>query len=144
MWGNLISQTVSENPLKNYFRMKNVAYYHYNFLSDVTVKILRHARSICIMFIFGRITHVTKFLFNKIIKNDWCVLICVPEEAQVGETLYIFDDLLKRNFVTCVIRPKITLYKFLSDGWINFPTCKSWENHPNLLLNDRWSIWRLS
>ena len=31
----------------------------------VTVKILRHARSICIMFIFGRITHVTMFLFNK-------------------------------------------------------------------------------
>ena len=37
------------------------------------------------------------------------MLICVPEEAQVGETLYIFDDLLKRNFVTCVIRPKINI-----------------------------------
>ena len=33
----------------------------------------------------------------------------VPEEAQVGETLYIFDDLLKRNIVTCVIRPKINI-----------------------------------
>ena len=39
----------------------------------------------------------------------YCVLICAPEEAQVGETLYIFDDLLKRNIVTCVIRPKINI-----------------------------------
>ena len=43
----------------------------------------------------------------------YCVLICVPEEAQVGETLYIFDDLLKRNFVTCVIRPKINIIQNL-------------------------------
>ena len=39
----------------------------------------------------------------------YCVLICVPEEAQVGKTLYIFDDLSKRNIVTCIIRPKINI-----------------------------------
>ena len=27
----------------------------------------------------------------------------------MGETLYIFDDLLKRNIVTCVICPKINI-----------------------------------
>ena len=35
--------------------------------------------------------------------------ICIPEEAQVGEALYIFEDLLKINIVTCVIRPKINI-----------------------------------
>ena len=79
----------------------------------VWIRTLQHSSAFCIMFFFGRITHVTMFLFNKSSKmynvsNTWAssVLICVPEEAQVGETLYIFDDLLKRNIVTCVICPK--------------------------------------
>ena len=79
----------------------------------VTVKFLRHARSICIMFFFGQITHVTMFLFNKSSKMynvspTWASsgTQINTEEAQVFETLYIFDDLLKRNIVTCVIRPK--------------------------------------
>ena len=79
--------------------------------------------------------HVTMFLFDKSSKmynvlptwassgtqintqykkTVYCVLICVPEEAQVGETLYIFDDLLKRNIVTCVICPKINIIQNLS------------------------------
>ena len=39
--------------------------------------------------------------------------VSVPEEAQVGETLYIFDDLLKRNMVTCVVHPKINIIQIV-------------------------------
>ena len=70
-------------------------------------------------FILGRISHATMFSLQQIIKKCTTYrplgLLQVHKlsvqssnaEAQVGDMLYIFDDLLKRNIVTCDIRPKI-------------------------------------
>ena len=55
------------------------------------------------------LVHYSNHLLSYNVPISIVLTVCVPEEAQVGETLYIFDDLLKRNIVTCVIRPKINI-----------------------------------
>ena len=57
---------------------------------------------ICIILIFVLMTHVTMFIFNE---SSNCTSFWPFGLLQV----YIFDYLLKRNIVKCIIRPKINI-----------------------------------